>query len=229
MQAVKPCVEIRRRLCFKVRHVLLERVVLRVALQFQRIHIRNKCVVLRRRKGLIFSEPRLKLCVKSRRVDLLNDCGNNAAKRRVQALIRDLALRDCCYARAHVDVRQRKLVNVRVPLQCGRGRGSAERRRFDLHRHNAVCQIPAHDNAINTVQLSVRRVKLDGKIARVEVEVTVDPRFARFNVQLHSVVCNDLKPRRRDGENAVPDERIKVFRPILRLVRAIVRNAVEET
>ena len=48
-----------------------------------------------------------------------DDGGNNAAKRRVQALIRDLALRDCCYARAHVDVRQRKLVNVRVPLQCG--------------------------------------------------------------------------------------------------------------
>ena len=54
-------------------------------------------------------------------------------------------------------------------------------------------------------------------------------RFARFNVQLHSVVCDDLKPRRRDGENAVPDERSEVFRPILRLVRAIVRNAVEET
>lgn len=100
LQAVKPCVEVRRRLCFKIRHVLLERFVLRVTLQFQRIHIRNKRVVLRRRKGLIFSEPRLKLCVKSRRVDLLNDGGNNAAKRRVQALIRDLALRDCCYARA---------------------------------------------------------------------------------------------------------------------------------
>ena len=119
LQAIKPCVEVRRRLCFKVRHVLLERVVLRVALQFQRIHIRNKRVVLRRRKGLIFSEPRLKLCIKSRCVDLLNDGGDNAAKRRVQALIRDLALCDSCYARAHVDVRQRKLVNVRVPLQCG--------------------------------------------------------------------------------------------------------------
>ena len=86
-----------------------------------------------------------------------------------------------------------------------------------------------NDNTINPVQLPVRRRKLYGKIARVLIEITVDPRFARSDSYVHTASGYNLKPRRRDGENSVPDERSEVFRPIFRFVRPIVRNAIEKT